>query len=479
MGFGGLYISITGLQASKQSLNTVSHNISNSNNKNYVRQSALHATNPYTTIGVGRLEVGTGVNVAEIRQIRDEFLDLKLRREIASFGYHYAKSQILEDIEAVFNEITNSGLQKVMDDFWNNWNELYKEPESLTIRGLVHESSVAFVDTVNHISTQLNNIKMNLNNEILNKVHETNSILKRIGELNKEIKLVEGENSKIKANDFRDERNALLDRLAELMPVTSYENSFGEVIVHLKGKELVSGNFISTIDINLNNEGLANIYFYNTNEKIELNGLGELGGFIDARDESITYYTNRLDILVHTIASEINKLHSTGYDLLGTTGTDFFTGITSVENSAANIRVNPDLANFNMIAISSQPGVIGNGEIAKKIHELRKELLFGVYNPEDPFAGPGDLEMNIDDYYRDIVLSLGLEREASRTIANNQDFLIKSIDEKRKSISAVSLDEEMADMIKFQHSYVANSRVINAIDEMVENIVNRVGLVGR
>ncbi|NLV89648.1 MAG: flagellar hook-associated protein FlgK [Tissierellia bacterium] len=464
MGFGGLYISITGLQASRQSLNTVSHNISNSNNKNYVRQSVLHATNPYTVTQVGRLEIGTGVNIGEIRQIRDEFLDLKLRREISSFGYHYAKSQILEDVEAVFNEITSSGLQSVMDDFWNNWNELYKEPESLTIRGLVHEASVAFVDTVNHLSTQLSNIKMNLNNQILIKVDETNKLLNRIGELNHQIKLVEGEKSKEKANDFRDERNALLDRLAELIPVTAYENSFGEAIVHLRGKELVSGNFISTIDIEQDSDGLAHIYFHNTNEKIDLNGLGELGGFIDARDESVTYYMDRLDILVHTVATEINKLHSNGVDLLGDTGTDFFVGVDNLQNAAANIRVNPDLFNFNKIAIS-QSGAIGDGVIAKDIYELRNTKLFD--------------DMTVDDYYRDILLSLGLEREASRTIATNQEFLIKSIDEKRKSISAVSLDEEMADMIKFQHSYVANSRVINAVDEMIETIVNRVGIVGR
>lgn len=478
MSFGGLYTSITGLQVSKQSLNTVSHNISNANNKNYVRQSVIHATNSYTTVGVGSFQIGTGVNIAEIRQIRDEFLDLKLRREISNFGYHYAKSQILEDVEAVFNEITSSGLQSVMDEFWNNWNELYKEPESLTIRALVHESAVAFVDTVNHLSTQLSNIKMNLNSEILTKVNEVNSILKSIGELNSKIKLVEGENSKVKANDYRDERNALLDRLAELMPVTSYENSFGEVVVHLRGKELVSGNFISTLDIKQDNFGLAHIYFYNTNEKIDLNGQGELGGFIDARDKSVTEYMNRLDILVYTIADAINGLHKGGYDLLGNPGKDFFVGLNGIGNAAANIKVNPDLANFNKIAIS-RSGSIGDGDIAKDIYDLRNKVLFGAYNPEDPFASPSKLEMNIDDYYRDIILSLGLEREESRTIAQNQDFLIKSIDEKRKSLSSVSLDEEMADMIKFQHSYVANSRVINAIDEMIETIVNRVGIVGR
>lgn len=476
MSFGGLYTSISGLQASRRSLDTVSHNISNSNNRNYVRQSAIHANNPYTTSFDGRFEVGTGVSVIQIRQIRDEFLDLKLRREMGSFGYHYAKSGILEDVESVFNEITNSGLQKVMDGFWNNWNELSKEPESLTIRGLVHESSVAFTDTVNHISSQLNHISQNLNKEILNKVEETNSILTRIGELNKRIKLVEGQNSKMKANDFRDERNTLLDRLSQLLPVTSYENTYGETVVHLFGKDLVNSNFISNIDLKSDPEtGFGHIYFKDTNERIDLKGFGEVGGYIDARDISMVQYTKRLDILVGEMAKAINHLHREGKDLLGNDGEDFFVGVLVDGEeviTAANIKVNPDLANLNKIAVS-ESGSIGDGDIAKKIYEIRNLKLY------KPYENPNKEEMNIDDYYRDLILTLGLEREESRTIATNQDFLIKSIDEKRKSISAVSLDEEMVDMIKFQHSYVANSRVINAIDEMIENVVNRVGLVGR
>lgn len=464
MGFGGLYISISGLQASRQSLDTISHNIANANNPNYVRQSAIHANNPYTKSADGKIEMGTGVSVIQVRQIRDEFLDLKLRRELSSFGYHYAKSQILEDVEGVFNEITSSGLQNVMKDFWNNWNELSKEPDSLTIRGLVHESSVAFTETVNHISNQLNDIKQNLNKEIVTKVDETNGLLNRIAELNKSIKLVEGESSKMKANDFKDERNTLLDRMSQLLPITSYENSFGETVISLQGKDLVNGSYISKIDMKTDPSGLGNIYWEKTNDKIDLNGSGELGGFIDVRDKSMTKYMDRLDTFVHTMAKEINDLHKTGKDLVGDDGEDFFVGFGGVI-TAANIKVNPNLANLNKIAVSSNAGVIGNGDIAKKIHEIRITSIYGDMNP--------------DDYYRDIILELGIERETSRLISDNQGFLIQSIDEKRKSISNVSLDEEMADMIKFQHSYTANSRVINAIDEMIENVVNRVGLVGR
>lgn len=478
MAFGGLYASISGLQASRQSLDTISHNIANANNPNYVRQSAIHTNNPYTKSADGKLEVGTGVNVIQVRQIRDEFLDMKFRREITSFGYHYAKSQILEDVEGVFNEITNSGLQKVMDDFWGSWNELYKEPDSLTIRGLVHESAVAFVDTVNHLSNQLNDIKQNLNKEIMNKTNETNNLLNKIAQLNKSIKVVEGDKSKMKANDFRDERNALLDRLSELVPVTSYENHFGETIISLQGKDLVNGGYISKIDLKNDNTGLGNIYWENTSEQIDLKGLGELGGFIDVRDESMVKYIGRLDTLVNTMTERINILHSgkdfegnivgtAGFDLEGNQGDYFFVGtIKDGKNiiTASSIKVNPILANFNKMAVSASGGS-GDGNIAGKVYDIRTESLYG--------------DMSVDGYYRDIILDLGLEREASRLISDNQGFLIKSIDEKRMGLSAVSLDEEMADMIKFQHSYTANSRVINAIDEMIETVVNRVGLVGR
>lgn len=489
MGFGGLYTSITGLMASRQSLDTVSHNITNSNNPGYVRQSAIHANRGYTSISGDKLQVGTGVNVAEIRQIRDEFLDKKIRSELSSFGYHYAKSEILADVEGIFNEITDSGLQNVlqnvMNDFWNNWNELYKEPESLTVRALVHESSVAFTDTVNHLSTQLNDIKQNLNKEITTKVAQSNNILKAIADLNKRIKMVEGKDSPVKANDYRDQRNGLLDNLSQLLPVKSYENAFGEAIVSLNGKDLVSGGSISEIHMENDQNGLGHVYYQNSKDKIDLKGMGDLGGYISARDDSIYEYENRLDELVGAMGDKINELHQGGKDLENQKGINFFEPFSTLDPNdpayekiritAANIRVNPDLANFNKIAVSSS-GSKGDGDIAKAIFEARKELILVKYNREEygkeGFV-PGEASMTTDEYYRDLVLELSIERESSMEVAKNQGFLINSIDERRKGISGVSLDEEMTDMIKFQHAYAANSRVINVIDEMIEQIVNR------
>ncbi|MCF6465079.1 flagellar hook-associated protein FlgK [Clostridium sp. Cult2] len=504
MSFGGLYISISGINANRKALDTVSHNIANVDNPNYVRQGAIHGESRYSTNAITRFQMGTGVDVQQIRQIRDEFLDAKLRKEMATFGYYNTKSEILGEIEVIFNEITSSGLQNVLDDFWKGWAELYKEPDSLTMRGLLHEKAVAFTTTVNHISVQLDNLQFNLNKEMLNKSEEVNSLLREISGLNKRIKLAEGHGPHISANDFRDSRNAAIDRLSELIPIDYYENRFGEVVITLNGRDLINGDYFNPIDIQLDEKGHGEIHWKDSGEKIELKGLGELGGYIDARDKVVVEYRERLNILVGELTSSINAFHRSGVDLEGIKNGENFFVIGNPNDSAATIKVNSALEDFNRIA-AGKTAAKGDGDVAKAILGLRNMNLFKEYHEYisggngyiyedikdengDDFSNIEDIieeiigregTMNIDGFYRDLILSLSLEREQARDMVLNQSMLINQIDSRRQEISSVSLDEEMANMLKYQHSYIANSRVINAIDEMIENIVNRMGIVGR
>lgn len=503
MGFGGLYVSISGIYANKRALDTVSHNISNANNTSYVRQSAIHADSRYTN-SIDRLQIGTGVNVQEIRQIRDEFLDLRIRNESATYGYYNTRSEILGEIENIFNEITTSGLQSVMDDFWNGWSELYKEPDSLTIRGLVHENAVAFTTTVNHISTQLDNLKINLNKQMMNSANEVNRTLEDIANLNKNIKLVQGYGENVKANDYRDMLNTKMDRLAELLPITYYQSQYGETVVSLNGRDLVNGDYFSPIGLRLNEEGLGEIYWSDTREDIKLDQRGELGGYIDARDTVVPEYRDRLNTLVGEIASGINAIHELGKPLdwdpdvddSETTGIKFFI-ISNPQNPAASIQLNPALADFDKIAVSLS-GAKGDGDIAKEILALREKKIYTEYNKDGDSYVYEEIDitgldlselleiidkkggsMSMDDFYRDLMLNLSLDRQGARQISDNQNMLIGQMDTRRQEISGVSLDEEMANMIRYQHSYTANSRVVNAIDEMLEKIINGTGVVGR
>ena len=518
MSFGGLYISISGLYANKRALDTVSHNISNANNKDYVRQSAIHSESRYSINSLAGFQKGTGVDVQQIRQIRDEFLDLRIRKEKAAYGYYSTKSELLGEIEAIFNEITSSGLQEVMDGFWNAWEELYKEPDSLTIRGLLHENAVAFATTVNHINTQLNNLQFDLNKEMLNRVQEVNEILRDIAVLNKKIQMAEGYGENISANDFRDTLNAKLDRLSELIPIKYYENPNGAIAITLNGRDLVNGDYFNPLKIELDNKGHGQVHWSDTGEKIDLAGKGELGGYIDARDKLVPEYRNKLNVLVGTLATVINAIHEKGKTLdFDPDNPDDYTGIEFFQfdenDPSATIKVNPELANFDKIAVSLT-GAKGDGEIARAILNLRNIDLYGKYeeyvgtdgkvklvhddieswindlsNGSLKLDDVSDIDNNIinklkelnlsltsDEFYKELILDLSLEREEALSMANNQDMLIKQMDERRQEISGVSLDEEMADMIRYQHSYVANSRVVNAIDEMLDKIINGIGV---
>jgi len=506
MSFGGLYISVSGIYANKKSLDTVSHNIANANNKDYVRQNAIHAESRYSRISTASLRKGTGVDVQTIRQIRDEFLDIRLRSEKSLYGYYSTKSDMLEEIEAIFNELTSSSLQNAIDDFWNAWNELYKEPDSLTIRGLLHESAVAFTTTVNHISSQLNNLQYDLNKEMIARAEEVNSILEDIVKLNKQIWRTSGSGEKVSANDLKDTLNAKIDRLSELIPIKYYEDNLDGAVITLNGKSLVDGDYFNPLKIEMDEKNFGQVYWAGTGERVDLSGKGELGGYIDARDKVVTEYRDRLNILVATLAEVINAIHRKGYTLEEppTSGIDFFQ--LDLKDPSATIKLNPELADFTRIAVSLT-GAEGDGEIARAILNLRNIDLYGKFDEynkgingikyiHDSIAnwianlssvddidldiinsleGLG-LSMNSDEFYKDLILDLSLDRQEAQHITESQNVLISQLEERKQEISGVSLDEEMANMIKYQYSYVANSRVINAIDEMLNQIINGIGV---
>lgn len=509
MSFGSLYIGVSGLLNQRISLNTVSHNMANTENPNYVRQSALHANQYYRDNGRINLQVGTGSKISQIRQIRDGFLDIRFRAETGKFGFHQAKEEVLQEVENIFviqKGRDKVGLPEVMNTFWHNVSELSKHPEALTNRSLVYQQGIAVTDTLNRMAKQLDDLKRNLNKEIYNNIERCNAILDRIQVINKNIRTYEGASPKIEGtdvngvkfsmNDLRDERNALVDELSKIIPITIHQNHDGELTVRIHGKVMVGGGYVNHIVPKSDEKGLYFPVFKDDQQDIfsreivkdppnpdkkgavlEVETYGVLGGLLRVRDKSIPKYHEQLDIFARTLATEINKVHRTGYGLKDDktappVGRPFFLQQSGVDDdskiTAANIRMKPELANLNHIA-ASESGAVGDGKIFEKIMKLRQEEL----------VDHGGKKYTFDTYFRNTVFEVGVERQSSRTVEDAQVKTLMAIDERRREISGVSLDEEMADMLKYQHAYSANSRVINVVDEMMDQIVNRLGLVGR
>ena len=537
--FFGFNIARSGIFASQRALNITGHNISNANTEGYSRQRLDIKQSSPMLLPSGQGMLGTGVETENVSQIRNEFLDFKYRGENMTFGEWESKFKTLDNIQAIFNEPSDSGIQTVLDQFFSSLHELSKTPENLTTRALVRQRGIALATNLNHMAGQFEKLQSDTDFEISTTVDEINGYSEQIRKLNESIHKAELDGSK--ANDLRDQRNLLVDKLSKLVNIDYYEDNQNRFNVLVNGKTLVSHFRNNKLTYNQRSSKL------NPYDATKLNDIewedgstfeprsGKIKGLIDMRDnvsgndKGIPYYMNKLNEFANTFAKKLNEIHKSGYNLNtppDDTGFNFFTvdgmdsstlnseygkdvdtdvdnrltalGGDTAENrlivekeykamdkelyydtatskwktnpiiTASKIQISTEVEDsLNAIAAAKDAsGVPGNGDNALAMADARHDTnLFAWGSPED--------------FVKSLVSNLGVDTQSAERMKNNQVVLINQVETNRQSVSGVSLDEEMTNMIKFQHSFNANSRMITAMDEMIETIISRMGLVGR
>ncbi len=287
VGFSSYEIARSGLKVSERGLFVTGHNLSNVNTPGFTRQQAIIETNPYITeYGKnGKLfQYELGADIQETRQIRHTFLDIVYRQENTIQGYWDTRSKAFQDVEAILNDPMGDGLQGVMNKFWDSWQELSKEPESLTARAMVRQRGQELVYYYNHIGNQLDKQQSDLNSEIQVRVNELNNITSQLAKLNTQIAAQEINGDK--ANDYRDQRNLLLDRLSILCDAEVNEMQDGHIDITLGGYYLVTRGQSKNLYVQANAEDGE--FFYpkleGTDIKVNIKS-GILKGLMEARGE--------------------------------------------------------------------------------------------------------------------------------------------------------------------------------------------------
>ena len=549
--FFGFNIARSGLFAAQKALNTVSHNIANANTEGFTRQRLeMHSSNPDAFPGKPGV-IGTGVDTEHVQQIRDEFMDFKFRKEQTSAGEWGAKETVLKNIEAILNEPSESGIREVLDQFFSSIQELNKTPESLTTRALVRQRGIALAKTLGGMYETLEKTQRDLNFEVRTNVSEINGYADRVAEFNRVIYQTELNGSS--ANDIRDQRNLLLDKMSELADINYYEDSLNRFHVDINGHKIVShyrADHLVTkerttkknefdVEKLLEVEWESGATFNITSGKIK--GILDMRDNIEGMDKGIPYYLDKLNEFADTLSEELNRVHKTGYDLRGGTGVNFFTvnnkstaeyeaeilasgfngdpavdvtsqvmtGTSSTKTTAENDKIirdniaqivknTPDFKGKSIKPLSNGRFVVADRRRASELtiskdveDELEKlatsDRLAGVPGNGANALRIGDVRHNValfdwgsaDDFVKALVSNLGVDTQQSTRISENSEVLLNFIKTNKMSVSGVSLDEEMSEMVKFQHSYNANARMINTMDEMLDLIVNRLGTVGR
>jgi flagellar hook-associated protein 1 FlgK len=575
--FAGINLSLQALLSQQTAVEIIEHNVANVNTPGYRRQEAvlkagLAVSSPGATYNLGVGQMGTGVSVDRIKRFTLDFFDTRYRQEIEGSKQWEVQSNILQTLEASFAETSTDGVLPKLDAFWSGWQKLSVDPSNTSLRSEVLDNAKALASALNSRAQMVLNLQMEQDLVIDQRVEEINGAADQIARLNGEISRVISIGEQ--PNDLLDQRDILLDRLAEIAGATSSKQLNGEAVVAINGHVLVQGqtSFGLVTEMDPGNHNFVRIEW--EDGQVLTPRTGELAGILDSRDNVMDDQMTGLNNLSQALISRVNELHLSGfapgkvvktslipatvtklgsgsvaagqteitagsysvesrlnagvwqfrvvdststavniqlsdgsgfsdqwqdiptssgstvpYDTgrgltitfggdqalysLATAGAgaaslsftpqqDFFTG-----TSAMTMHVNSALDDTSLIASGLTPNASGDGELARMIANIRGE----------PLLNNGTATAN--QYYTGKVSDLGLDVSRSKANAENRKLVSDAMNNQRLSVTGVSLNEEAANLVKAQKAYEAAARLMNAIDEMLDKIINGLGLVGR
>lgn len=468
----GFNSAVRGLLASQRALYTTNHNIDNANTRGYSRQQIeQRATSPFKLPGVGFL--GSGTEVYNVERIRDSFVDLKYWNETAPKGEWELKRNTLNEIEKLMGEPSNNSFRKYMDDFYKSLDEMSKNPSDIAFREPVRENAIAFSKHIQETAKRLQDMQKETEYTIEMKIKHVNSLSSQIAGLNRQIYSQELDGRQ--ANDLRDRRELLVDELSNIVNVKVNESSEGKYDVSINGISIVDHLYTNKIYFDKEKEGEI---FWENGSPVNLRS-GELKGLQemyigDGQNNSyrgIPYYMEQLNEFAKGFADKFNELHKEGYGLGSSNKAgDFFTY--DINSISATFTLDKSIIDdIKNIAAAVKEGGLSedNGNLMALIKQRESKTFFeGSVSQGTP-----------DDFIKSMLSSMAVDSLQAKRLYGTQELIQKNIETKRSSISGVDLNEEMADMVRFQHVYVASSKMITTMDTIIDITVNRLGLVGR
>jgi flagellar hook-associated protein 1 FlgK len=466
--FSSLNTTVKALSAHSRALETAGKNLANVNNTSYSRQRVIYGDRGTVVTPTGAESLG--LEALGVEQMRDSLLDRQLMREISlksSFdaeqaGYQRAQAGLGQTVSASgATDATSSsanGLGAAIDKFFNAFQALAASPTDVGARQALIQTSSLLTDRFQLADSRLAQVQSDLDAQVGTDVSSVNTLLSTIASLNGQIGRFEV-NAPGSAVDLRDQRQAKLEELAAKLPVELHNATGGQVQVVAKDG---AGNDVVLVDLSTVQGTVAfdgtQITAGNPPTALSLSA-GSIKGSLTARDGAVQALRSNLDLLSRQIVTSVNA----AYNPTGTTG-DFFkaTGLT-----AGTIKVDSSVTTTSLKA--SDGGASGDNTIALAISALATKKFSTSGTPADSIDG------TLGNFYSNSVSNLGQALAGANSRVDDQANIEKLVRSQRDGISGVSLDEEMADLMKYQRAFQASSRVFSVVDQLLDNVVNSLG----
>ncbi|MCW3038678.1 MAG: flgK [Solirubrobacterales bacterium] len=430
--FSGLQTSVRALMAQQAALDTTAHNIANVNTVGYTRQTVeLGAAQPYT-IAAGATQqgsgaqLGQGVDVLSFSRAREVFGDLQFRAQQMLSGQASTEAQALDQAQDLAGEPSDSGIGALTTKYYSAWQDLADHPESTAAKAALVGQAKALATAIGQLDQGLAQIQSVASTEFAKQVGAQGPVqaaATEIGKLNGAISdaVARGQ----APNDLLDRRDVLLDQLSSLGQLSTTDLGGGSISVQFgdAAAPLVSGTTVTWPQTITSATG------------------GKLGALISLGSATgpIGAYRTSLDAMASSLAGSTNALQPAAF-FSGTTAATL-----SVVATTATVKAGSGTA-------------AGANDLALQLSAQRSGATAGAYATlvQDMGAGAADAQRRAD---------------TSATLAS-------AADARRQSVSGVSLDEELTDMLRYQRGYQAASRALSTMDEMLDVLINRTGRVG-
>lgn len=441
-------------------IRVASQNISNAQTEGYSRQRVRLVDAQPDITPLGRL--GTGVRIFDITRVRDTLLDASFRREAGRAESFATRYDLLDGIQEILGEPSETGLAAALDSYFSAWGELSAQPTNESARRLVLQHAEQVASTLRGFSGRLDERVQSTRNRLEITVTEVNRLSQQIASVNELI--VREEATGLTASDLRDQRDRLVDSMAQLGSVRVIERGNGTIAVRLENALVVDGPESKMLEAS-GEPPVVTLGSMRLAFGPEGSVLGEL---VRALTVEIPGVQQRLDELASGMVTQTNALHRAGFLPDGTTGHDFFD---PAGTSARDIAVVVDLStlvigddpaqpenNRIALAMAAMRGRADQNEIARSIWSAAEAALFGG--------------ASIGEQYRTTIADLAVQTRIAEDGQTVFSTLASQLEMRRQSVSGVSTDEELIRVMEHQHAYTAAARLVTVVDEMLQTVLD-------
>ncbi|KRN30716.1 flagellar hook-associated protein FlgK [Liquorilactobacillus mali] len=500
--FGTLNNATSGLSANQVALQTSSNNIANTSTDGYSRQRVnLETNSAYTVSGVGTL--GTGVKSAGVERIVDDFVRGQIRNANSNYQFAAEKSDVLGDLENIFNEPSDNGLLTQLSTLTSSWTELSNNPESDTAKTLVAENASTFTDTLNSMADDINSLTNSTVQSVSKNVLDFNNKVEQLQNLNDQIYNMSSRGES--PNDLLDTRDSVLKDLSGLADITTTTDNYGRAFVQLDGQDILTSTSMSTLSVvtTSNSSGstlavggdtsevgttdtqysLGTVVLSSSADSTDYQKIDISSGTIGGLQAAIGETQDRLQDLndfAETIAKTTNMIYTGGSS--STTG--FFDLGADEGSYAANITLNSDISNNSTGISAGKSTASGDGTKAAAIAALANTKLdypvsdteLATYDSDSMSFTSSQTGSTFANEFNNTVTKNGISKQAADNTATAQQSVLTQLEEKDSSVSGVSLNEEMSNIIKYQQGFQANARLLSVVSEMLDTLINNTGV---